>query len=108
MDDQDNLAFQYDVVDGPVGLMEVLDTYLTKSQNDASFAKVGHYVLYTLGEQRSLIRVDTSEMPFHFGYCDLFGRAATAGVKETIARFLWEKCGEKERYMRESGMKEQS
>jgi len=101
MTESKDLAFDYDIAQGPNGLREVLDSYFTKSQNDPTFAQVGHYILYTLGEQRSLIRVDTSAIPFHFRYCDLLGRPATRSVKEIIARFLWDKCGEKERYMKE-------
>lgn len=98
MTESKELAFQYDTVEGPEGLREVLDSYLVKSQKDPSFAQAIHYILYTLGNQRSLIRVDTSQNPFYFGYCDLLGRPATRSIKETIAAFLWEKCGEEERY----------
>lgn len=101
MTESRDLAFQYDIADGPDQLREVLDAYYVKSQNDPVFAKVGHYILYQLGDQRSLIRVDTSDIPFHFRYCDLMGRPATKAVKRAIAQFLWEKCGEKERYTRE-------
>jgi hypothetical protein len=103
-----DLAFQYDIADGPRGLRDLLDGYLARAQNDRNFANVGHYILYQLGDQRSLIRVDTSDVPFHFRYCDLLGRPATKAVKDTIARFLWEKCGEKERYMKELSAREQS
>lgn len=102
----DDLAFQYEVADGPKGLRDVLEDYLAKSEKDRRFADVGHYILYKLGDQRSLIRVDTSEIPFHFRYCDLLGRPATKAVKETIARFIWERCGEKERYMKELAERE--
>lgn len=101
MTESTDLAFQYDVAEGPTGLREVLDSYFSKYQNDPTFAQEGHYILYTLGEQRSLIRVDASAIPFHFRYCDLLGRPATKSVKEVIARFLWDRCGEKERYMKE-------
>ena len=101
MMERNEFAFQYEVAEGPKGLRDVLDTYLAKSQSDPAFADTGHYILYTLGEQRSLIRVDTSMVPFQFRYCDLLGRPATRSVKETIARFLWERCGEKERFMKE-------
>lgn len=106
MTEDEDLAFQYEIAQGPQGLRDVLDSYLVKSQNDPKFAEVGHYILYQIGDQRSLIRVDTSEVPFNFKYCDLLGRPATKTVKETIARFLWEKCGEKERYMKQSGERE--
>jgi hypothetical protein len=98
------LTFQYDVAEGPEKLRELLDTYLTKTQNDLNFASIGHYILYTLGEQRSLIRVDTSEIPFRFRYCDLLGRSATRAVRDTIAKFLWERCGEREKYKKETEM----
>lgn len=38
-----------------------------------------------------------TQTPYHFTYSDLLGRPATNAVKDTIANFLWEKCGE-ERY----------
>lgn len=106
MNDDNDLGFQYEIAHGPQGLREVLDNYVVKSQADPKFAGVGHYILYQIGDQRSLIRVDTSEMPFHFRYCDLLGRPATKSVKDTIAKFLWEKCGERERYTKPLGQRE--
>lgn len=101
MTETKELPFQYEIAEGPVALRGLLDSYLSKAQHDESFASVGHYILYTVGDQRSLIRVDTSTVPFHFRYCDLLGRPATKSVRETIARFLWERCGEKERFLKE-------
>lgn len=81
---------------GPEGLTYVLDDLLDQSLKDAAFAAAPHYVLYELGSQKSLIKVDMSMKPYQFWYCDLLGRPATKVVKETIARFLWEKCGVKD------------
>jgi hypothetical protein len=41
-----------------------------------------------------------------FWYCDLLGRPITKAVKHTIADFLWEKCGEKEKQLKELTAKE--
>lgn len=92
------LPFEYDLAAGPEGLMDLLNVYLEHANTDESFAKQPHYILYQWGSQESVIKVDTSEKPYHFWYCDLQGRPMTLAVKAIIADFLWEKCGEKERY----------
>ncbi len=107
MTENKGLPFQYEIAEGPDGLRSLLDAYYTKAQTDEAFAEIGHYILYTFGEQRSLIRVDTSTMPFEFRYCDLMGRPITKLVRETIAKFMWETCGEKERCMKELEGREQ-
>lgn len=89
------------IAEGPDGLTAVLNDFLEKSKSDRLFAEDEHFILYQLGNQKSLIKVDTSQIPFRFVYNDLMGRPATIVVKEVIARFLWEKCGEKERYIHE-------
>lgn len=91
------LPFEYDLASGPEGLMHLLDNYLKHANTDEAFAKQPHYILYQWGSQESVIKVDTSEKPYHFWYCDLQGRPMTLAVKAVIADFLWEKCGEKER-----------
>jgi hypothetical protein len=95
-------AFQYLIAEGPIELSAVLNNLLEKAQQDSSFAMADHYVLYQLGSQQSLIKVDLSQRPFQFWYYDLLGRPATAAVKKTIAQFLWDKCGEAELYLQES------
>lgn len=95
--DIENLPENYIVAEGPSGLAALLDEFLVKAKQDAAFAAETHYILYQLGNQKSLITVDTSRIPFHFTYEDFLGRPATMTVKETIGWFLWEKCGEKER-----------
>jgi len=89
---------EYILADGPLGLEKVLDELLEKSKSDTSFASQAHYVLYELGNQRSLIKIDTDQFPFKFWHFDLMGRPATKVIRETIVRFLWEKCGIKEEY----------
>src|SRR5690242_8447056 len=89
------------VAQGAEGLMQVLTELLEKSQGDPTFAKQEHYILYQLGNQKSLILVDTSKKPFHFWHYDFMGRPATVIVKDVIERFLWEKCGERERVLKE-------
>jgi hypothetical protein len=91
---------------GPEGLKSVLEDLLEKSKKDPVFAEKEHYIYYQIGEQKSLIKVDMSSNPVTFWYFDLLGRPATRIVKKTIADFLWEKCGEKERFLTESGVKE--
>ena len=101
MTENDELASQYIVAQGPDGLSSVLSDILTKALSDSHFAATPHYILYQLKNQKSLIKADMSEKPFQFWYYDLLGRPAPNNVKETIARFLWEKCGEKEQYLQE-------
>lgn len=99
--ESDILPLPYLLAEGPDGLSAVLSTLLEQAQNDEVSTKAGHYILYQLGNQKSLIKVDFSHTPFQFWYCDLLGRPATRIVKETIAKFLWDKCGEKERFYQE-------
>ena len=40
-----------------------------------------------------------SDKPFLFWYCDMEERAVSPAVRKTIADFLWEKGGEKEKYL---------
>jgi hypothetical protein len=93
---------EYILAIGPEGLRNVLDVLLETSQRDPVFAANEHYILYQLRDQRSIIKVDTSKQPFQFWYNDLLGRPMTRLVEETIALFLWEKCGVKERYLKAS------
>lgn len=92
----------YVIAEGPEGLREVLDQFLESAKTDSEFAAVGHYILYQLGDQKSLIKVDMSATPYQFYYYDYLGRPATKAVKKTIVRFLWEKCGEREKYLKEN------
>jgi hypothetical protein len=96
---------EYTIAEGPEGLTETLNELLEKSLKDPMFAVQEHFVLYKLGGQKSMIKIDTSQQPFRFWYYDLMGRPMTVSVKETIAKFLWEKCGEKERFTREESEK---
>lgn len=99
--ESDILPFPYVLAEGPEGLNEVLNSLLTQAQKDHAFASTGHYIVYQLGDQKSLIKVDFNHSPFQFWYYDLLGRPITRVVKETIAQFLWEKGGEKERFYQE-------
>ena len=85
---------------GPEGLTKTLDQLLDEREKGDAL-NTPRYILYQLGNQQSLIRVDINHMPFRFWYCDLLGRPATITVKRTIAAFLLDKCGEKERLAKE-------
>lgn len=95
------LSLQYVTAQGPEGLAEVLNRFLEQAKSDPEFATNGHYILYQLGNQKSLIKVDMSQEPYQFWYNDLLGRPATKIVKDTVAQFLWEKCGERERFFQQ-------
>lgn len=99
---RNGLPSEYERADGPDGLKTTLEHLHSQALQDPSFAERDHFILYELGDQKSLIKIDMQQMPYHFTYDDLLGRPATNVVKDTIARFLWEKCGEKERYLKES------
>ncbi|HTM63808.1 MAG TPA: hypothetical protein VL360_04845 [Gammaproteobacteria bacterium] len=94
---------EYTTANGPQGLMDVLESLRLQADQDAEFRAREHYILYCFNEQKSFIKVDMSEQPFQFWYSDVNGRPATNAVKETIAEFLWERCGEKDRYDENSG-----
>lgn len=97
----DTSSNDYLVAEGPEGLEKALNELLDKSKSDAVFASQEHYILYQLNSQKSIIKVDASHVPFKLWHHDFMGRPATTAVKDTIAKFLWEKCGEKERYLNE-------
>lgn len=82
--------------EGPQGLTAVLSSLYKQSQLDPS-APTSHYILYRLGGQKSLIKVDMGQTPCQFWYYDLLGRPATQLVKETINQFLLDKYGESSR-----------
>jgi hypothetical protein len=91
---------------GPAGLRQVLDNLLEHAKEDPAFAAKEHFILYQIGDQKSLIKVDMSEEPILFWYFDLLGRPATRIVKKTIFDFLWEKCGIREKYLQNLGSEE--
>lgn len=94
---------EFTIADGPQGLMEVLDSFLQQAEQDKNFRAKYHYIMYRLKDQKSLIKVDMSEYPYQFWYYDLLGRPATNAVKDTIAEFLWDRCGEQVRNHTKSG-----
>lgn len=100
-DNEGGILKNYIPAEGPEGLMHVFEDLLEKSKRDTEFAAAEHIILYKLGGQKSLIKVDFSKPPFQFWYNDLLGRPMTKAVEDTIAEFLWVKCGERERYLRE-------
>lgn len=91
----------YITAEGPESLTDILNNLLAESQANSLVANKEHYVLYQLGQQKSLIKIDASKIPFRFWYYDLLGRPITSVVKETITNFLWDKCGGKESYQQE-------
>ena len=104
--DLTQLPAEYTTAEGPEALTRELDLLLEESKKNTEFADKDHFILYQFGAQKSWIKINTKTMPFHFEYQDMLGRPATNAVKEIIARFLWEKCGEKERYMHDHGGRE--
>lgn len=100
MDDDNELPEDVIPAEGPDSLYAILDALLLQVKANPKSLKKEFYILYKLGGQRSLIKVDMTRQPFQFWYYDLLGRPATEIVKNTIAKFLWEKCGERESYLR--------
>jgi len=80
-------------VEGPEGLMAALNSLYEKTHLDPSLP-TEYYLLYRLGGQKSLIKVDMKAEPTVFWYSDLLGRPATQLVKDTINQFLLSKFGE--------------
>lgn len=79
--------------EGPEGLKAVLTSLFQKTHLDPE-APGSYYILYRLGGQKSLIKVDMQQTPCQFWYYDLLGRPATQLVKETVNQFLLDKYGE--------------
>lgn len=101
----DALAIQYISVDGPEGLQRTLNE-LFEATHSKTPNQSEYYIMYHLGNQKSLIKLDLGQEPFLFWYYDLLGRPATKVVKDILAEFAWEKGGEKKRYMREFAIEE--
>lgn len=96
----------FTTVISPAGLRAELDSLLEKASHDAAFAAESHYVKFQLGGLQSFIRIDMSDKPFLFWYCDLDERAVSPAVRNVIADFLWEKGGEKEKYLDATNLEE--
>lgn len=101
----ENVKPEMTIANGPEGLMGVLEDFRHRAESDAIFRSEPHYILYRLNTQESLIKIDFSIEPFQFWYYDLMGRPATNSIKTTVAEFLWEKCGVKQRYEQSAGSK---
>ncbi len=86
----------YIIAEGPEGLKNILEELLEKSKQDPVFARQEHFVLYTIGNLKSLMKVGTDQAPFKFWCYDLMGRPITLAMKEVLTQFLWEHWGEKE------------
>lgn len=93
MQHDEAIEIEYIPAEGPEGLWNVLNDLLEKSQSLPESQPAEYYLKYHIGSQVSLIKVDFHADPVHFWYYDLQGRPPTNSVKETIAKFLWEKCG---------------
>lgn len=90
-------SVEYLLAEGPQGLEKVLESLLEQPNKPPN----EYYILYYFGAQKSLIKVDIGQQPFLFWYYDLLGRPATNVVKDILAKFAWEKGGEKERYLQD-------
>jgi len=97
MTEGEKLTYEYDTAEGPAGLKSVLESFYERTQTDPVFASRAHFILYQHGNQESVIKVDMTEEPCLFWYYDLLGRAITNPVRDVIAEFLWERCGESKR-----------
>lgn len=87
---------EYTIAHGPEGLAMILDEMLEQSRTSQEYAHEPHYILYRVGSQNSIIKVDLSQPKFY--YHDLLGRPMTRSVKKIIIDFLWNKYGLKEQY----------
>ncbi len=93
----------YTLVKGPQDLEKTLNELLSQAKLDPVIKNRAHYILYELGDQKSLIKMDLNKWPVAFWHYDLLGRPATSAVKDVLARFAWDKCGEKEWYFKTRG-----
>lgn len=92
----ENETFSPDMTaDGPEGLRKVLNDLYASSQSIPNASEL-HTILYRLGNQKSIIKVDVHQSPWQFWYYDLLGRPVTQAVKDTINDFLLDKYGEAE------------
>lgn len=98
MTPDDEKRIDYIDVVGPTELWEALLRLLEKTHQEAIQGPAEYYLRYTLGQQLSYIKVDLNAEPFQFWFYDSLGRPMTNAVKETIAKFLWEKGGIREQY----------
>jgi len=92
MNTKQSKGLEYTTVTGPVELRAELERLL-------AFRNEPHFVQFQLGALQAFIKIDMSDKPFLFWYCDLNERAVSPAVRHAIADFLWEKGGEKEKYV---------
>lgn len=75
--------------EGPDNLSRALDAVYEKNHTTED-----NYILYRMGSQLSLLRVDLSQKPCHIWYCDSDHRPATSSVLKVIEAFLENKFGQ--------------
>lgn len=98
MTQEDEKRIDYIDVVGPTELWDTLLRLLEKTRQENLHGPAEYYLRYSLGQQLSYIKVDLNADPIQFWYYDSLGRPMTNAVKETIAKFLWEKGGVSEHY----------
>ncbi len=88
-----NTPEDYIIAEGPEGLKKVLNDLWEEVEHNPNSAKQEHYILYQLSSQKSLIKIETDQMPFKFWCYDLMGRPITLPMREVLSQFLEEHWG---------------
>lgn len=92
-------SLHYDEVEGAAELKQQLLFYWREFQAGNLKNTKTYYILFHMGAQQSLIRVDVGSPHFYFWYYDLLGRPMTKAVKQALAEFLWEHNGQKQAFI---------
>lgn len=90
MEDTLSLPTEFMRVMGPEALYNQLKECALFAKQNSAYASSEHYILYQLGMQKSLIKLDFSHDPLQIWYCDLQNRPVTNKVKEAVLRFIQE------------------
>lgn len=95
------MANTIQVVQGPEELASTLREIKQRAAADPQFALEKHVIPYRVGNLDATVTEHTSQTPIRVEYFDPKMRPAPMPVKEMIAKFFWDECGERDRYLQE-------
>lgn len=81
-------SYDYIPVQGLDHLSETLEMLYFKIKANPTLSSEDKYVLFQLGNQKSLLRITFAEEMPHFAYFDLFERPMTKNIKTVLINFL--------------------
>lgn len=80
----------YTVAEGLDGLQHTLVDLIDHARRGSLGDNQTQYVLYRLGQQQSLLRIDLNTAPMQLWFYDLDGRPASSGLVSALGKVFWE------------------